>query len=250
MLELINYDDLIFQENEVINQTEENFSESLNIHKDAMNIYSELLKILMEEINKSTSKFENYSFIQFYRNFYSVKAIYNLIKTGFYFDAMSLLRPWLESIANIIFFSRNQQYIDSVITDPEKFARKFPVSKRFKDTNFNEGYTDYQNLCRFSHGATLNIIAVFSASQEMDLLPYGIVYQEKDATLTMYLFTRFLGMSLDLLKTIFKKTFLIKEELINKCEEAFSKLTYEKEKLGKQLLKFKDQYLKQYNVKI
>jgi hypothetical protein len=205
----------------------------------------------MEEINKSTSKFEHYTFIQFYRNFYSVKAIHNLIKTGFYFDAMSLLRSWLESIANIIFFSRNQQFIDSAITDPENFARKSSVRKRFKDTNFNEGYSDYQNLCRFSHGATLNIIAVFSASKDMGFFPYGIIYQEKDATLTMYLFTRFLGMSLDLIKTIFQKNYLDgRRDLIIKCEKVFGELSNEKEKLGKQLLKFEDQYLKQYNVKI
>lgn len=251
MLEQINCNDLDFQENEVVKQTEENFAACLNIQREAITIYSEILKILIEGINENTSKFEHYVFLQFYRNFYSVKAIHNLIKTGFYFDAMYLLRSPLESIVNIIYLKKNMQHLDSIITEPDKFAKKFSIRKRFKAIGFQDGYTDYQNLCRFSHGATLNIIAMFSASKEMDLIPYGIVYQEKNAALTFYLFIRFLGMFLDCIKSIFGRT-LMKEskDLINRHDKIFDKLIDEKEKLSLHLLKFRDEYFKQYNVKI
>lgn len=250
-LEIITLKDLDFQEQEVLKQTKSDFQTYFDNAEKGINLYYEFIHLLMEQIPNSNAKIEHYTFLQLYGNGYTIKAIYNLINCGYYFEAMILLRSVLESVVTMFFLYKNPQHLDQAISAPENFGKKFSVAKRFKNINYPGGYGDFQNLCRFSHQATLNIISMFSATPQMDLFPYGIAYSEKDAALLIYLFLRHLGMSLDCLQFIFRKR--VEEantELMKKYDLFLEGLKKGIEEIKQRLTRFRDQYLKLYNIKV
>ena len=250
-LEKITIQDLDFQENEVLRQTKASFPAYFDIAEKGINLYYDFLHELMEEIPNSDQKHEHYAFLQLYRNAYTIKSIYNLINTGYYFDAMILLRSVVESIVTILFLYKNPQHLNRAIMETEKFQGKFKIRERFEKINYAGGYGDFQNLCRFSHSATLNIVSMFSATPQMDLFPYGISFSEQNASLSIYLFLRHLGMLLDCLQYVFRKRIeLINLALLNRCEMLFEELKSTTSSFGQNLEKFRDQYLKLYNVEI
>jgi hypothetical protein len=250
-LEIITLKDLDFQEQEVLKQTRIDFPSYFDNAEKGINLYYEFIHLLMEQIPNSNAKIEHYALLQVYRNAYSIKAIYNLINRGYYFDVMILLRSVLESIVTVFFLYRNPRHLDQAMLNPEKFQKKFSIKKRFENINYAEGYGDFQNLCRFSHQATFNIISMFSATPQMDLFPYGIAYSEKDAALSIYLFLRHLGMSLDCLQFVFRKRVEVANpELMKKYDLFLEGLKKGVGEIKQGLACFRDQYLKLYNIKL
>ncbi|MCJ7507149.1 MAG: DUF5677 domain-containing protein, partial [candidate division Zixibacteria bacterium] len=198
---------LDFQEQEVAKQTKENFPAYFDDATEGMNLYLDFIGDLMSKINNSNQQIEHYAFWQLYRNLYTMKAIYNLINTGHYFDVMILLRSVFESNITVFFLHKNPEHLNMAIRDYKQFGWKFSMSNRLTGLNqrvHDAYFVDYQNLCRFTHPNVLNITAMFSSNSEMNSYPYGVLYSEKDALLTIYLFTRYLGMTLDCAQFVFQ----------------------------------------------
>jgi hypothetical protein len=92
---------------------------------------------------------------------------------------------------------------------------------------------------------------MFSATPQMNLFPYGIAYSEKDAALSIYLFLRHLGLSLDCVQFIFRKRIESANPGLLNTYNLFLKGLEEQVKGIKQRLgRFRDQYLKLYNIKL
>jgi hypothetical protein len=250
-VEKITLEDLSFQESQVLRQTEADFPGYFRVAKKGIDLYWEFIHQLLEEIAKSDKKIEHYAYLQLYKNAYTIKSVYNTINLGYYFDSMILLRPALESIVTTLFLSRNPQHLDLAITEPKKFQDKFSIKKRFENINYTGGYGDFQNLCRFSHPSILNIIAMFSSRTEMDFFPYGISYNEQNASLCIYLFTRHLGMLLDCMQYVFRSRLQLKNpDLLSRYKDYLKELEMIAGEFRQRLTKFRDQYLKLYNVKV
>lgn len=250
-IEKITLQDLDFQEQKVLEETRKNFPNYFCVAEKGINLYLEFIKELLEQIPISNIKLEHYAYLQSYKNLYTIKLIYNSINFGYYFDAMNLLRSALESVVTTLFLSKNPQNLEQAIMDPKKFQNRFKIRKRFEVINYPGGYNDYQNLCSFSHPATLNIISAFSATPLLDLFPYGITYKEENAYLCIYLFLRHLGMLLDCMQYIFRSIIERKNPKLLKVYVSYLKeLEVTVNGFGQGLTKFRDQYLKLYNVKI
>ena len=173
-------------EKDNIEKTIKNFSKEIELYEEGYNLTIETIDNLYEDskINEYSSN-KAVSFIIFPRLILTMNSIFTLALQGYYYDAMTLLRGWIETLGLIIYFSKSSENAIAWLE-----GKKLSVStidlfhEVFNEKSHKKNKTSklYGILCDYIH-SNIGAVKQFLKIDEKQIIQARIVntYIEKEA---------------------------------------------------------------------